>query len=289
MTNGAVMLNSKDKNPVTVYTLYVDADFLSSYGMQFKAGRNFEANTPDSRRTTVLSEEAVRLLGINDPEKAINQVIYNYSDTFRIIGVVSNYHQLGLNKSMLPVVFVPRPEINNYYSIKIKAGNVRETIGSIEKVWTKFFSQNPFSYYFLEDDFNAQYKTDAQFGKVFGLFSLLAIIIACFGLLSLSAYNVLQRTKEIGIRKVLGAPVGNILYLLAKDFMLLVCYAFFIAVPVAWFVMYKWLQSFAYRTEIKWWIFVVAGFIALFIALITVSAQSIKAAIANPAKSLRTE
>ena len=289
MTNGAFLVNSKDKNPVTVYTLYVDADFLSSYNMQFKAGRNFESNNPDNKKTVVLSEEAVKLLGMNDPEKAINQIISNYNDTFKIIGVVSNYHQLGLNKSMLPVVFVPRPEINNFYSIKFQTSNIRETVASVEKVWNNYFAQNPFSYYFLDDDFNKQYKADGQFGKVFGLFSFLAIIIACFGLLSLSAYNVLQRTKEIGIRKVLGAPVSNIIYLLAKDFMLLVCIAFFIAVPVIWFVMNNWLHDFPYRISISWWIFLVAGFTAILIALLTISFQAIKAAIANPVKSLRSE
>ncbi|MGH2564984.1 MAG: ABC transporter permease, partial [Ginsengibacter sp.] len=192
MTNGAVLINSKEKNTVTVYTLYVDADFLSSYNMQFKAGRNFESNNPNDRKTVVLSEEAVKLLGINDPGKAIDQILSNYNDTFKIIGVVSNYHQLGLNKSMLPVVFVPRPEINNYYSIKFETGDIHNTVASIEKVWNNYFPQNPFSYYFLDDYFNAQYKADGQFGRVFGLFAFLAIIIACFGLLSLSAYNVLQ-------------------------------------------------------------------------------------------------
>jgi putative ABC transport system permease protein len=226
---------------------------------------------------------------MSDPQKATNQLISNFDDTFKIIGVVSNYHQLGLNRSMLPVVFVPRPEINNYYSIKFETSNVHETLASVEKVWNNYFAQNPFSYYFLDDDFNTQYKADGQFGVVFGMFSFLAIIIACFGLLSLSAYNVLQRTKEIGIRKVLGAPVSSIIYLLAKDFMLLVCIAFIIAVPVAWFIMNNWLHDFAYRISISWWIFLVAGFIALLIALITVSGQSIKAAIANPVRSLRTE
>ncbi len=289
MTNGAFLVDSKDKNPVTVYTLYVDADFLSSYEMKFKAGRNFLPNNPDDKKTVVLSEEAVKLFGIADPEKAINQIVYNYADSLKVIGVVSNYHQLGLNRSMLPVVFVPSSKINNYYSVKFQTANVRQAVASIEKIWKQYFPENPFSYYFLDDAFNAQYKADGQFGKVFGLFSFLAIIIACFGLLSLSAYNVLQRTKEIGIRKVLGAPVSNIIYLLAKDFMLLVCIAFIVAVPVTWFVMNKWLHDFAYRISISWWIFLIAGIIALFIALMTISFQSIKAALANPVKSLRTE
>ena len=244
---------------------------------------------PGDKKTVVLSEEAVKLLGINDPEKAINQMISNYDDTLKIIGVVSNYHQLGLSKSMLPVIFVPRQEINNYYSIKFETSNIHETVASVEKVWNNYFPQNPFSYYFLDDAYNTQYKADDQFGKVFGMFSLLAIIIACVGLLSLSAYNVLQRTKEIGIRKVLGAPVSNIIYLLAKDFIRLVCIAFLVAVPITWFLMNNWLHDFAYRISISWWIFLIAGFIAILIALITISFQSIKAAMANPVKSLRTE
>ncbi|HEY5406483.1 MAG TPA: ABC transporter permease [Ginsengibacter sp.] len=289
MTNGAYLVNSKDKNPLTFYTLYVDDDFLSSYGMQFKAGRNFSRDNPSDKKAVVLSEEAAKLFGINDPEKALNQVVFNYQDSFKIIGVVANYHQLGLNKAMLPVMFIPKPAVNNFYSIKFQTANVHQTIASVEKVWNKYFPENPFSYFFLDELYNAQYKSDSQFGKVFGLFSFLAIIIACFGLLGLSAYNVLQRTKEIGIRKVLGASTGHLIYLLSKDFLLLVGIAFIVAVPVTWFVMKGWLNDFAYRINISWWIFLIAGFIALLIALLTVSFQAIKAAIANPVKSLRTE
>ena len=289
MTNPAVLANSAEKNAVTVYTVYVDADFLSSYNMQFKTGRNFAANDPSDKKTVVLSEEAVKLLGINNPSKAVNQILYNYQDSLKIIGVVSNYHQLGLNRVMLPVVFVLKPEINNYYSIKFQTKNVQQTIASVQKVWNHYFPQHPFSYYFLDDAFNMQYKADGAFGEVFGLFSLIAIVIACFGLLSLSAYNVLQRTKEIGIRKVLGASVSHIIYLLAKEFMLLVCISFVIAVPVALFTMNTWLQDYAYRITINWWVFLIAGIIAFLIALLTISFQSIKAAIANPVKSLRTE
>ena len=289
MTNSAFLVNSKDKSPVTVYTLYVDADFLSSYEMHFEAGRNFISNDPADKKTVVLSEEAVKLLGIDDPAKALSQVIYNYDDSLKIIGVVSNYHQLGLSRSMLPVIFVERPEINNYYSVKFQTANIHQTVPSIQKIWKEYFFENPFSYYFLDDAYNAQYKADGKFGEVFGLFSFLAIIIACFGLLSLSAYNVLQRTKEIGIRKVLGAPVSNIIYLLAKDFIGLVSIAIFIAVPVTWLVMNKWLHDYPYRISISWWVFFAAGITAIIIALITISFQAIKAAIANPVKSLRSE
>ncbi len=289
MTNGAYLVNSKDKNPLTFYTLYVDNDFLSSYDMKFRAGRNFSQDNPSDKKAVVLSEEAIKLFGINNPEKALNQIISNYHDSLKIIGVVTNYHQLGLSKAMLPVIFIPKPEVNNFYSIKFQTADVHQIISSVEKVWNKYFPENPFSYFFLDDLYNAQYKADGQFGKVFGLFAFLAIIIASFGLLSLSAYNVLQRTKEIGIRKVLGASVQHIIYLLSKDFLMLVCIAFIVAVPVTWLVMNSWLHDFAYRINISWWIFLVAGSVAILIALITISFQAIKAAIANPVKSLRSE
>jgi putative ABC transport system permease protein len=166
---------------------------------------------------------------------------------------------------------------------------VPATIASVQKTWSKFFPADPFNYYFLDDLFDQQYKADQSFGKIFGLFAFLAIIIACFGLLGLSAYNVLQRTKEIGIRKVLGASVQNVLYILSKDFITLVLIAFVIAVPVTWFIMHNWLQDFAYRINIQIWVFAAAGVLAILIALLTIGIQALKAAVANPVKSLRTE
>jgi putative ABC transport system permease protein len=163
------------------------------------------------------------------------------------------------------------------------------TISTVSKIWNKNFPADPIEYFFLDETFNQQYKSDQLFGKVFGVFAFLAILIACFGLLGLSAYNVLQRTKEIGIRKVLGASIQNILLLLSGDFLKLIIIALFVAIPVCWFVMRKWLQDFAYRISIQWWVFIVAAVIAVLIAFFTIFTQTIKAAVANPAKSLRTE
>jgi len=162
-------------------------------------------------------------------------------------------------------------------------------VASVERTWSKYFPNDPFSYYFLDESFDQQYKDDKRFGKVFGLFASLAILIACFGLLGLSAYNILQRTKEIGIRKVMGASVQNLLFILSKDFLKLVLIAFIIAVPVTWWIMHNWLQDFAYRINISVWVFVVAGIASFIIALVTISFQAIRAAMANPVKSLRTE
>jgi putative ABC transport system permease protein len=187
------------------------------------------------------------------------------------------------------MVFRLRPNSRTAYSIKIESVNVNSTIASIEKIWSSHFPADPFNYYFLDNLFDQQYKADQVFGKVFGLFAFLAILIACFGLLGLSAYNVLQRTKEIGIRKVLGASVQQVLFILSKDFLLLVVVSFIIATPVTWLIMYNWLQEFAYRISIGWWVFLVSGLLALLIALITVGTQALKAAVSNPVKSLRTE
>jgi putative ABC transport system permease protein len=162
-------------------------------------------------------------------------------------------------------------------------------ISNVSKIWDKYFPADPIEYFFLDETFNQQYKSDQLFGKVFGVFAFLAILIACFGLLGLSSYNVLQRTKEIGIRKVLGASVQNILLLLSGSFVKLIIIALFIAIPIGWYVMHSWLLDFAFRIHIQWWVFMLAAIVAIFIALITIGTQAIKAAVTNPVKSLRTE
>ena len=179
--------------------------------------------------------------------------------------------------------------IRNAYALKMETGNMQKNVATVQSIWSKYFPADPFNYYFLDNLYDKQYKSNEQFGKVFGLFAFLAILIACFGLLGVSAYNVLQRTKEIGIRKVLGASVPSLLFLLSKEFLLLVGIAFVMAIPVTWLAMNSWLHDFAYRINIQWWIFLIAGIIALLIAVITISVQSVKAALANPVRSLRSE
>lgn len=175
------------------------------------------------------------------------------------------------------------------YSVKIQGTNAASTIIAIRNIWNRHFRADPFDYFFLDEFFNRQYEENQRFGKVFGLFAILAIGIACFGLLGLSAFNILQRTKEIGVRKVLGASVNSLLYTLSKDFLMLVVIAFVIATPITLVAMSSWLQGFAYRTRFPWWIYGAAGILAILIALLTVGFQALKAARANPIKSLRTE
>jgi putative ABC transport system permease protein len=206
-----------------------------------------------------------------------------------VVGVVADYHHEGLQKKVQPMIILLRPDARRYYSVKLGKENIHQTVASIEKTWKKYFVSDPFNYFFLDDSFNRQYKSDEMFGSIFTIFSGLAIMIACFGLSGLSSYNVLQRRKEIGVRKVLGASVTQLLMLLSKDFLRLVTIAFLIAIPLTWLVMNKWLDDFAYRINISWWVFVISGIIAIVIAFATISFQAIKAALANPVKSLRTE
>jgi len=186
-------------------------------------------------------------------------------------------------------MFMPVYGTDHPISVRLKSADLPATIEAIHKKYDQFFPGNIFDYFFIEDSFNEQYKSDLLFGKVFALFSGFAIFIACLGLLGLSLFTTAQRTKEIGVRKVLGASASNIVLLLSKDFMLLIAFSFLIATPLAWYVMNNWLDGFAYRIPISWWVFPLAGLVALFIALSTVGLQTLKAAGMNPAKSLRTE
>lgn len=287
-TNGVRRVDGDKNSAVTLYHLGVDYDFLPAYDLKLVAGRNFSKDFPTDRKAAMLNERAASLLGYNKPADAINQKIRRGGDTATIVGVIADYHHQGLQKAIDPLVILLRPNQRSWFSVKISS-NPRQSLAKIEKTWNKYFPNDPFNYFFLDESFGQQYKADIRFGKVFGLFASLAILIACFGLLGLSAYNVLQRTKEIGIRKVLGASVQNLVFTLSKEFLYLVLISLVIAVPVTWWVMNSWLEDFAYRISIQWWVFAFAGMLAVLIALVTVGFQALKAAVTSPVKSLRTE
>jgi putative ABC transport system permease protein len=288
-TNGSKRLDADVTGVSTLYNIGVDYDFLPSFDLKLKAGRNFSKDFPTDKKGVLLNEAAVRLLGFDDIEKAVNKEFYSAGDTVKLLGVVSNYHHQGLQKVIDPMIFRLQPNTRSAYSIKLQSKDMKSSIAPIQKIWSKHFPADPFNYYFLDDLFNQQYKSDQTFGKVFGLFAFLAIMIACFGLLGLSAYNLLQRTKEIGIRKILGASVKNVLFILSKDFIVLIIFAFVLAVPVTWWIMHNWLEDFAYRISIEPWVFALAGVITVFIALLTICLQALKAVTSNPVKSLRSE
>ncbi|MDX1913497.1 MAG: ABC transporter permease [Saprospiraceae bacterium] len=287
-TSGFRRMQSETNNMHTLYILGIDAEFTQSYDLKILAGRNFETT---DRQSALLNATAATLLGFSSPEAAIGQkIMRGRRDTLTVRGVIGDFHHQGLQKAVDPMCVRYAPEQHGYYSVKINAGSdLPGTLSRVEAAWKTHFPADPFSYFFLDEYFDRQYKADLQFGKVFGLFTLLAMFIACLGLFGLASYVVMQRTKEIGIRKVLGASVEGITRLLAMDFLKLVFVAILIATPVAWYFMRQWLSDFAYHIELEWWMFALAGLAAVLIAFLTVSLQSIRAALANPVKSLRSE
>jgi putative ABC transport system permease protein len=287
-TSGITRAGKQRQSAVTLYHLGVDYDFLPAYDLKLLAGRNFSKSFATDKKAVLINESALHILGFSTPESALNEILLR-GDSLHIIGVIADYHHQGLRKAIDPMLILLRPDRRDFYSIKLSSADPHGTIASVEKAWNRYFPSDPFTYFFLDQSFDQQYKADSRFGTVFGLFASLAILIACFGLLGLSAYNVLQRTKEIGIRKVLGASPDHLVYLLSKEFLVLVLISLVLAIPLSWWVMHNWLQDFAYRISIQWWVFFVAGILALGIALLTVGFQALRAAFANPVKSLRTE
>jgi putative ABC transport system permease protein len=280
-------------NHFTIRNMGADYDFINVYGIKLLAGRNFSRldYNPDYNKlhNILLNTFAVKVLGFSSNEDAVGKSIVMFNKKWDVIGVINDYHQKSLRYPLEPMILEPLYSTYNPISIKVTTANLTSTIKAIKAKYSDFFPGNLFDYYFLDEKFNEQYKDDQLFGKAFSIFAGFAVFIACLGLLGLSLFATTQRTKEIGVRKVLGASVSNIIVLLSKDFIKLVIIAFIIASPVAWFVMHSWLQGFAYRINISWWIFLAAGLLSVIIALATISFQAIKAALSNPVKSLRTE
>ena len=285
--------DSATTNKFTVRRTAVDYDFLNVYGIRLIAGRNFTQADHDPRgsklHNMLINRSAAKLLGFSSPENAIGKSILSGDRKWDVIGVVDDYHQKSLRYPLEPIIFMPFYSTNSQISVKLTPGDPSGTIQQIKKKYEAFFPGNLFDYSFLDETFNKQYENEQLFKKSFGIFAGLAIFVACLGLLGLTMFATIQRTKEIGVRKVLGASVSNIVVLLTKNFLKLILLSTIVAFPLAWWAMHLWLEDFAYRVNIGWWIFILSGASALLIALTTISFQAIKAAIANPIKSLRTE
>lgn len=270
----------------------VDEGFVDVFGLEILAGRNFSEEMISDKTGILINESALQQFELETPEDAIGKMVNYQSDPRQIIGVVSDYHHRSLRHAFEPMIFRNSDHNFLYFGLQLSAKSRTEISGIIHKMeqtWTRFFPNNPFNYFFLDDHFNDQYLADQRLGNIIAIFSSLAILIACLGLFGLASYMVTIRTKEIGIRKVLGASTSSLVRLLSKDFLLLVLIAMVIASPLAWWLMDNWLENFAYRIDMQWWIFVITGLIALGIAFFTVSLQSVKAALANPVDSLKSE
>ena len=270
----------------------VDEDYIPTLGIKMAAGRNFSKDMLTDSTGLVINKAAANLLGYTNP---LNQMLYlpqgNKAETmkaYHIIGVMNDFNFRSLRENVAPLIFMQKQK-SNALSVRFKSADIPLLLSQIKDKWKEIYPNQPFYYSFLEDDFNAIYRTEQRTGTISIAFTSLAIIIACLGLFGLAAYAAEQRTKEIGIRKVLGANVTTIVALLSRDFLFLVLVSIVVASPVAWWFMQTWfLQGFAYRQNIQWWVFASAGLTAIVIALITVSFQAIKAAVTNPVKSLRS-
>ncbi len=268
-----------------------DEDYLPTYGVKMVAGRNFSKEFGMDTSAFLINEAAVKVLGLRSNEEAIGKPFRYGQRQGQLVGVFNDFHFESLHQRILPlVIFIPK-KAGDYsrLSLKISGNNIPAALSKIESTWKKFLPDVPYEYTFLDENFQKLYQSEERQKAIFTIFACIAIFIACLGLFGLSAFAITQRIKEIGIRKVLGASVSNIVTLLSKDFLKLVIIAAVIAYPLAWYAMNTWLQDFAYRINISWWVFLLAGIIAAAIAFATISLQSVKAALANPVKSLRTE
>jgi len=291
--SGFTIPSSKKGDEFKSYSFaIIDSRFLSTYQIPLVAGRNFtaaECNVAWNNNSKVLmNETAVKELGFEQPQEALTTRVQWHERKLEVIGVVKDYNHLGVQNAIGPMIFYPQ---NNpaYFSVRLSPGKTEQKIGSLEKTYKSSFPGNPFEYFFADENYNKLYSSEIQYGHIFTAASLWAILIACLGLFGLVTFTVESRIKEIGVRKVLGASVTNIVSLLSKEFMMLVLVAFVIAAPVAWFLMNRWLENFAYRIQVGWVAFAMGGTMALFVAVMTVSLQALKAANANPVKSLKTE
>ncbi len=277
-------------NGLNMQTWYIDCDYLKTLGMEIIEGRSFSKEYGTDSTGVIINETTAKLLGYEHP---VGQNLYASDDNrqlypLHIIGVIRNFHYESLRQTVGPLCF-RLGESDGAAIFKVNAKNISGLMKSVELAWKKMAPGMPFSYRFLDDAFDNMYRSEQRMGKISMAFSILAILVACLGLFGLATYAAEQRVKEIGIRKVLGASVTSIVEMLSADFMKLILISALIAFPVSWWAMHTWLMSFAFRIHIAWWVYIVAGGIAFFIALTTISFQAIKAAIANPVNSLRAE
>ena len=281
-----------DEQLVSLRFNSMDYDFIDVFKMKLLAGRVFdEQHVLDTDTSVVITESASKLLGFAKPEDAIGQTLQIPAFQFTpiVVGVVNDYHQVSLKKSLDPVIFYCTKYQGEFYSVRLRTNDMAQAVDHVRQAWAKAFPGNPFDYFFLDDYFDKQYENEQKFGKLFTTFAVLAVMVSCLGLLGLSAYTAAQRTKEIGIRKALGSSENGIFILLSQEYMRLVGLSVLVATPMIWWIMNNWIQSFPYRTEISPMVFLVSGISVLTVALLTVSFQTLKAARTNPVQSLRYE
>lgn len=294
--NGASAMTGDSMRPVTADIKYVaaDYDFIPTYGVHVVAGRNFSRAYSMDTTNFILNEAAIKAIGWKSSQDAVGKDFQYAGRRGHVVGVIGDFHFESLRQKIVPIVLINPPTTitDSYFnslSVKVAGNDISGALATLEKTWRKYLPEIPYQFTFLDEKFTKLYESERRQGTIFTIFSCIAIFIASLGLFGLSAFAITQRVKEIGIRKVLGANIRGIVTLLSKDFLKLVLISAIIAFPIAWYAMSHWLRDFAYRISIHWWVFVLSAVLALIVALATVSYHAMKAALANPTKSLRTE
>lgn len=275
---------------ISLEVIPVDHDYVKTLGISIRHGRDYSKKfTTDAEHGVLLNEAACKALGWKPGEAVGKKLKTSGLDDGQVVGIMADFHQHGLQEKIKPLLTFMAPYAYGYLALRLGEGDLNASVAEAEKFWKARFPGYAFNYFFLDEDFNLQYQSEQRISNIFSVFAVLAIFIACLGLFGLAAFTAEKRTKEIGIRKVLGASISGIVGMLSGEFLKLVLIALVIAAPIAWYCMHQWLENFAYRTEISWWIFGAAGLAAILIAFGTVCFQAIKAALMNPVKSLKSE
>jgi putative ABC transport system permease protein len=296
---GGIRRKSDEDSKSNQYRIIgIDYDFINAYELSVLTGRNFSRDFGSDEGSVMFNEEAVKLMGFQNPESALGEVIYFWGNDYKIVGVLKNFHQESLKENYDALIFRLTPGARDYFSVKLnnngQAGNdsfkiTRAAIDKIKDNWEQFFPGNPFDYFFLSNYYDNQYHAEKQFRTIFGLFAILAIVIACLGLFGLSWFIIIQKTKEIGMRKVNGASVTDILLLISVDFFKLVLLGIVIAAPAAYIFSVNWLKKYPFRVEFSWWLFLISGFLIIVVSALTISYHTMIISHTNPAKSLKYE
>ena len=278
-----------ESSGVNMNFIGIDDDFINTYDLEILAGENFPEKSNPDQSSLIINEMAAATLGFRDAASAVGAYVIHRGSKKQIVAVVNNYHQRSLKEALIPLAFTHLPGFHEYFSVKINASETNASIDEIGDTFQQVFPDNPYIYYFLDEAFQASYATDRQYNYFFNIFSCLIIFIACLGLLGIASFTAQQKTKEIGIRKVLGASVSSIIGLLTTDFMKLTLLAGLLALPLAYWAMNLWLQNYAFRIDISLWLLALPLVVVLLLALLTVGVQTVRAAFRNPVKSLRYE
>ena len=268
---------------------FADNDYVPTYKLQLVAGRNLQPS--GWTREFLVNESFVKSLGLKKSEDILNKEVSIMDGLIKcpVVGVLKDFNDRSLRQNLAPLLIATNSTMYRQASIKLSIANIASSMQSIKTIWEKAFPNQVYEYRFLDDKIDSFYKQESQLSQLYKIFAAIAIFLSCLGLYGLASFMAVQRIKEVGIRKVLGATSGRIVYLFSKEFIILIAIAFLIASPIAWYFMHQWLQDYAYRINISWWVFAAGGIASIAIALITISFQAIKAAVANPVKSLRTE